>query len=120
MSEPASPQKLSPAQRLGLLNLVCTFAWTDLDLDPEERAHIRDLCRRLDLSEAERAEVEGWLELPPDTDHLADPGAVPPEHREAFLTECRSVILTDGHVDPEESLAYRLFRDILGAPRRAG
>lgn len=120
MSEPASPQKLCPAQRMGLLNLVCTFAWTDLEIDDEEREHVRALCRRLDLGEAAQAQVEGWLDLPPDTEHLADPGAVPPEHVEAFLAEIRRVILADGYVDPEESLAYRLFRDILDSAPREG
>lgn len=117
----ATPPTLNADQRLGLLNLVCTFAWTDLQLDDEEREHVRALCRRLDLSESQRAQVETWLDLPPDTEHLADPGAVPPEHREAFLAEIRRVILADGYVDPEESLAYRLFRDILdSAPRQGG
>jgi uncharacterized tellurite resistance protein B-like protein len=107
---------LSPDQRLALLNLVCAFAWTDLDLDAEEREHVRALCRRLDLGPADLAQVERWLDLPPDTDHMADPGAVPLEHRAAFLTEVRRVILADGYVDPEENLAYRLFRDILAGP----
>ncbi len=112
------PDALGREQRLGLINLVCSFAWSDFDLGEEEREHIRALCRRFELNAEDRQTVEGWLELPPDTDELADPGAIPRAHREAFLAECRGIILADGDVDVEESLAYRVFRDILTAEGR--
>ena len=112
------PTGLSQAQRLNMVNLVCSFAWTDFDLDDDERAHIRALCRQLNLDAARREQVEAWLDQPPDTDEMADPGAIPIAHREAFLEECQRIILADAYVDAEESLAYRIFRDILLSERR--
>ena len=105
--------KLSAEARLQLINLICSFAWIDFEIGDEERDHIRSLCAQLAFGETELAQVEEWLKSPPGTDSLADPGRVPREHRDAFLRECRRVIMIDGYIDAEESLAYRLFREIL-------
>lgn len=112
-------EKLSPAERLNLINMVCSFAWADFDLGEEERDHIRSLCRRLELDATGREQVEAWLDAPPDTDSLADPGSVPAAARTAFLKECQRIILADGYVDPEESMSYRVFREILSADGRS-
>jgi uncharacterized tellurite resistance protein B-like protein len=112
-------EQLSSADRLNLINMVCSFAWSDFELSEEERDHIRSLCRRLELDAAGRAQVESWLAQPPDTESLADPGSVPVEARDAFLKECQRVILADGYVDAEESMSYRIFREILSADGRS-
>ena len=110
-------QALTRDQRMQLINMVCSFAWMDFEVDDVEHRHITDLCARLDLDSKEQLIVGKWLVVPPDTEELADPGAIPLEHREAFLEECQRVILVDGIVDPEESMAYRLFRKILMSQR---
>lgn len=105
--------KLSHEMRMRMINLVCTVAWSDFELSDSERRHVLDLCARFDMSHEDQEQVLTWLASPPSSDELADPGKVPPEHRDAFLQECQRMVMADGYVDPEESMSYRLLRDIL-------
>ena len=57
---------LDRKDRLRLMKFVCSFAWADLEVRPEERAYVARLIERLDLDAAERREVSGWLRVPPE------------------------------------------------------
>ena len=93
---------LSREERLQLMRFVCSFAWADLEITPEEREFIVELVERLELGEDERKEVAQWLEVPPTADEL-DPADIPREHRQLFLDAARAMIMSDGEVNDVEA-----------------
>lgn len=103
-----SLQDLDPEDRLLLVRFVCSFAWADLNVNEAERAFVRRLVQRLDLSPAERRQVEGWLAHPPRAEDV-DPLEVPREHRQLFLDHAREVIGADDVVDELELDSFSLF-----------
>ena len=105
-------QELSREDRLRLLRFVCSFAWTDLQVSEEERDFVRRLVDRLQLSAEDRARVGKWLERPPDPDDV-DPADVPVSHRELFLQMARSVVATDGRLEPGERDSLAIFEELL-------
>jgi uncharacterized membrane protein YebE (DUF533 family) len=104
--------KLSREERLRLMKFICSFAWADLEVQPEERAFVQRMVRRLQLDEQDQKLVDGWLELPPRAAEV-DPTEVPPEHRQLFLEAVRGVIAADKFVDPEELENLALFEQLL-------
>jgi uncharacterized tellurite resistance protein B-like protein len=105
--------RLARNERMRLMKFVCSFAWADLEIHPEERAFIKRMVSQLTFDEDDREKVQGWLEVPPDLESI-DPTLVPPAHREAFLEAIRGVIEADGVVVAEEYENFRLFRDLVG------
>lgn len=102
--------QLDRDDRLRLLRFVCSFAWADFRIQPEERELIVSLIDRMQLEEAERVEVRQWLELPPgDT----DPTAVPAEHRQLFRDAIRATIEADGEVTSEELETMSVFDQLV-------
>lgn len=104
-------QELARAERLRLMKFVCSFAWADLEVRPEERAFVSSLARRLDLDAQEARQVEGWLKLPPRPESV-DPTEIPAEHRRRFLEEIQGVIEADGDVAEEERENLELLRKL--------
>jgi tellurite resistance protein len=102
--------QLDPKARMNLLKLVCSFAWTDLKVQRQERELVRRIARRLGLTEAEYRQVGQWLEVPPSD---VDPTAIPRQHRELFLAAAEATVRVDGKVVPAERDAVALFRDLL-------
>ena len=51
--------RLSSAERLRLMKFVCSFAWADLEVRPEERRFVARLIDRLGLTPAEEIRVQG-------------------------------------------------------------
>jgi tellurite resistance protein len=94
-------QDLSREERLQLMRFVCSFAWADLEVRPKERAFIKNMAKKLDLSAEEAKEVQKWLEVPPPAE-LVDPTRIPRAHRDLFLKTARQIIASDGEIDPEE------------------
>ena len=105
-------QDLTRDERLLLLRFVCSFAWADLEVKPEERELVRKLVRRMQLGPDERQLVEGWLDSPPPVESI-DPTQVPQEHRMKFLRAVESVISVDGEVSPEERESLILFAKLV-------
>jgi uncharacterized tellurite resistance protein B-like protein len=103
---------LDPEARLRLLQFVCSFAWADLEVHPDERAFVLRLLRRLGLGEQEEEQVRGWLELPPPPEAV-DPMDIPFEHRKVFLAAIDGVIAADGSIAPEERESLRLLEQLL-------
>ena len=103
---------LTPAERLSLLKLVCSFAWVDHEVDEREKEFVRDLLARLELGEAEQREVEGWLEDPPPSDALDE---VPPAHRRLFVSTARRLLDADGKVTDDEAQQMALLELLEGA-----
>jgi uncharacterized membrane protein YebE (DUF533 family) len=104
--------KLSRQDRLRLMKFVCSFAWADLEVQPEERAFVEKMMRRLELDEDDRKKVAEWLEVPPSPEEV-DPSDVPVAHRQLFLETIRGLIAADRHVDPEERENLKLFEMLL-------
>jgi len=92
--------QLNRKERLRLMKFVCSFAWADLEVQPEERDFVESMVKRLALDEEDRQQVLGWLVRPPEPESV-DPTAVPPSHRH-------------GKVAPEEYESFRIFEDLLG------
>jgi uncharacterized tellurite resistance protein B-like protein len=103
---------LTREERLLLLQFVCAFAWSDLEVQDQERAFITRLVRRLKLHADELAMVEGWLESGVPAEAV-DPNRVPRAHRQLFLKIVNDVIHADGQVDPDEALDFALFQKLL-------
>lgn len=105
---PAMIQTLDREDRLRLMKFVCSFAWADLEIQDEERAFIGRLVTQLELDDAEKAQVDEWLKLPPTADEL-DPAEIPVAHRELFLETARAMIVSDGKIDADEAENFALF-----------
>jgi tellurite resistance protein len=95
-----------------LMQFVCSFAWADLEIRPEERSFVARLISRLDLDRSEARQVAAWMELPPEPEGI-DPTLVPLEHRKLFLESVEGVIHADGEISPEERENLTLFRHLL-------
>lgn len=103
---------LTRDERLLLMEFVCSFAWADLEVKPEERALVAQLIRRLKLDDDEAEQVNEWLEAPPPLDDL-DPARVPRAHRVSFLRAVESMVTVDGEVSPEERECLILFAQLI-------
>ena len=106
-------RSLAREDRMLLLKFVCSFAWSDLEIQPEERRTIAGLAERLELDADERKLVDGWLEVPPDPEGV-DPQLVPREHRAAFVKAIENVITADGVVTAREREQLVLLAQMLG------
>ena len=105
-------EQLDRRDRLRLVEFVCTFAWADLEIQPEERVFISGLIRRLDLDKDEDLQVQRWLERPPQIDGL-DPTSIPVEHRRIFVEAIEGLIAADGEIAEEESDSLEIFKQLL-------
>jgi len=111
MATPAIDQ-LDRQDRLRLVKFVCSFAWADLEIRPEERLFVDHIVRSLKLDDADQERVEGWLAVPPSPESV-DPTRIPLAQRKLFLDSIEGVILADGEVAPEERDNLALLRDLL-------
>ena len=105
-------QRLDRNERLQLMKFVCSFAWADLEVRPEEREFVKRLIESLDLDDAESRQVEGWLRVPPRPESV-DPTAIPSEHRKLFLEAIEGVIASDGELAELERENLDLLRMLL-------
>jgi hypothetical protein len=104
--------KLDHEDRLRLMKFVCSFAWADLEVRDEERQFVRRLMKRLELSAAEKAQVEAWLEVPPPAEEL-DPAEVPRAHRQLFVDTAKAMIASDGVIAANERESLDLLEMLL-------
>lgn len=107
-----SIQLLAKEDRLRLMRFICSFAWADLEVQPEEREFVARLISALQLDPHEAGQVLEWLDLPPRADDL-DPQDIPKEHRQLFLDAARAVMTRDGVVDPDEAENLSLLEELL-------
>lgn len=111
----ASIGDLSRRDRQRLMKFICSFAWADLEIRPEERQFVARIVTRLELDSEERAEVEQWLEVPPRPEAV-DPTQIPLAQRKLFLDSIEGVIVSDGEVSVEERENFALLEDLLQTP----
>ena len=104
---------LSSSDRLRLMKFVCSFAWADLEIRPEERAFVGRLVSGLSLDPDEQRQVQRWLERPPAAESL-DPTRIPVEHRRLFIEAAEGMIASDGRITSEESENLAVFKQLLG------
>jgi hypothetical protein len=105
-------ERLDRRDRLRLVEFVCSFAWADFEIRPEERAFISRLISRLELDDDENLQVQQWLERPPRLDDL-DPTSIPAAHRRIFVETVEELILADGEVAEEERDSLEIFKGLL-------
>jgi hypothetical protein len=104
--------QLDRTERLRLVQFVCSFAWADFEIQPEEREFIAQLIRRLELGEDEDRQVQQWLDRPPSLDNL-DPTSIPAAHRRFFVEAIEGLISADGEVAVEERDSFEIFKMLL-------
>ncbi|MBW2424492.1 MAG: TerB family tellurite resistance protein [Deltaproteobacteria bacterium] len=104
--------QLDRQDRLRLVKFVCSFAWADFEVQPEERVFIGRLMRRLGLDEEEDLQVEQWLDRPPSLEGL-DPTSIPVAHRRVFVDAIEGLIEADGEVADEERESFEIFKQLL-------
>jgi hypothetical protein len=98
------------------MKFICSFAWADLKVRPEERQFVARIATQLDLDPGERAEVEQWLKVPPSPESV-DPTQIPLAQRSLFLDSIEGVIVSDGEVAVEERENFALLKDLLESPK---
>jgi uncharacterized tellurite resistance protein B-like protein len=104
--------QLDRDDRLRLVKFVCSFAWADLEIRPEERAFVNHIVKSLELNDEDQSKVEGWMAIPPSPESV-DPTRIPLTHRKLFLDSIEGVIASDGEIAPEERENLALLRDLL-------
>ena len=102
-------ETLTYSDRMRLMQFVCSFAWADLEIQPEEREFVARLIDRLGFDADERSMVKEWLKVPP----APDPLDIPREHRALFVEAIRGVIAADGYIAKEESESLALLELLL-------
>jgi uncharacterized tellurite resistance protein B-like protein len=112
MEDDAPLKELTRKERLLLMRFVCSFAWADLEVKPEERDLVARLMHRLQLDEEEKQQVLQWLESPPPPESV-DPNLVPRAHRMKFLRAVESTVTVDGEVSAEERKSLLLFAKLI-------
>ena len=105
-------KRLTKEERLQLMRFICSFAWADFEIQPEERDFVKAMSAKLDMPPDERKQVEKWLKVPPRAEDV-DPTEIPRRHREFFLNSVKDVVMADGIVAPEEKENLRLFEELL-------
>ena len=104
--------ELSRKDCLRLMKFVCSFAWADFEIRPEERAFVARMSKRLGLDEDAQRLVKGWLEFPPDPEEI-DPTSIPAAHCQLFIEAIEGVIAADRDVTPEEQESLNVLRQLL-------
>ena len=112
MEEETPLKELTREERLLLMRFVCSFAWADLEVKPEERNLVARLIYRLQLDDEEKREVLQWLESPPPPGSV-DPKLVPRAHRMKFLRAVESTVTVDGEVSAEERDSLLVFAKLI-------
>lgn len=95
------------------MRFICSVAWADLEVRPEEREFALKMVDRLGLQPDEIAQVKGWLEVPPRADEV-DPEQIPRSHRALFLRTLRELVAADGEIDEQEQTSIDLLESLLG------
>ena len=98
--------------RLSLMKFVCSFAWADLQVRPEEVGFVARIFRRLGLDDEEWRQVQDWLDVPPAPESI-DPTRIPPGHRKLFLEAIEGIIASDDEISPMERENLSLFKQLL-------
>ncbi len=104
--------ELSSQERMQLLRFVCSFAWIDLKITPEEQELVAKMITRLELDTDEMNQVTGWLKAPPPPESV-DPQDIPHEHRVRFLRAMESVVAVDGEVTEDERETVIVFAQLI-------
>jgi hypothetical protein len=104
--------QLDRRDRLRLVEFVCSFAWADFEIRPEERVFISRLIQRLELDEDEDLKIQQWLERPAGLEHL-DPTSIPSAHRRFFVEAIEGLISADGEISEEERESFDIFKQLL-------
>ena len=104
--------QLNRNDRLRLVKFVCSFAWADLEIRPDERIFVDHIVRSLELNDEDQSKVEDWMAVPPSPESV-DPTRIPLAQRKLFLDSIEGVIISDGKIAPEERENLALLRDLL-------
>ena len=103
---------LNRDDRLRLVKFVCSFAWADLEIRPEERIFVDHIVRSLELNDEDQSKVAGWMKIPPSPESI-DPTRIPLAQRQLFIDSIEGVIASDGEVAPEERENLALLKELL-------
>jgi uncharacterized tellurite resistance protein B-like protein len=110
--ETGAMDELNHEDRLRLVKFVCSFAWADLVIRPEERNFVDHIVQSLKLDDEDQSKVASWMAVPPNPESV-DPMQIPSEQRKIFLDSIEGVIVADGEIAPEERENFALLRELL-------
>jgi Tellurite resistance protein TerB len=105
-------EKLPPNELMRLMKFVCSFAWSDHEVKPQERDFVARLIKKLKITPENAQRVEGWLKVPPPIEEI-DPTEIPKQHRQLFIDAIRALIGSDGEVSLEEREDLELFTQLI-------
>ncbi len=94
------------------MKFVCSFAWTDLRIAPQERALVQALTAHYGFEDDDKQQINKWLEVPPTADEV-DPLEIPAAHRKLFYEAAKHVIEIDGRAVPGERDTLAVFGELL-------
>lgn len=110
----AELKTLDRDERMQLMKFVCSFAWADLDVGPQEREFVARMIVRLKLDEDEAAQCARWLEVPPGPEEV-DPTRIPRAHRALFVAAATEMATADGRTDAAERESLELLQMLTGS-----
>lgn len=102
------PNDLTAAERIELMRFLCSFAWADGEVQPQEREVLERVLGGLRLDAEARAKATTWLFTPPDMAGF-DFGAIDPDKRQLFIDQAFAIAAAHGGVAPEELRHLKMF-----------
>ena len=97
---------------------LCAFAWADREIQQEERDMIVRNMDTLSVSEEQRSQILGWLEIPPDG-ALIDPYTVPRGFRNLIYNAAQAIVMSDGELHPLEKDMLDMLKEIFDDMKQA-
>lgn len=99
---------LTETERVELMRFLCSFAWADGEVQPEEKTVLERVLGGLGLGAEARAEVEPWLATAPDVEGR-ELKAIDEQKRAAFIDRAYEVAAADGEIAAEELKHLKMF-----------
>ncbi len=103
-----SADELTESDRTELMRFLCSFAWADGEVQPQEKTMLERVLGGLNMSPEARAKVEPWLTAPPDVEGR-ELKAIDDAKREAFIDFAYEVAAADGEIAADELKHMKMF-----------
>ena len=103
-----SSDELTESERIELMRFLCSFAWADGEVQPQEKIVLEQVLGGLNMSPEARAEVEPWLTTPPDVEGR-ELETIDDAKRAAFIDFAYEVAAADGQIAADELKHMKMF-----------
>lgn len=99
---------LTESERLELMRFLCSFAWADGVVQPQEKTVLERILGSLELSAEAHAEAEGWLTAAPSVQGRAL-RSIDEKKRATFIDGAYEVAAADGEIAADELEHLKMF-----------